>query len=235
MPLSHAASVEYFLPPPHRRALRVTTDEHGPLVVLLHGFAGAPEDLEPFARSIGVAARFVFPEGFADLSPFGLPGRGWWPSDGVGRAAAIAGGTARDLSEYEPDGLEQAHLEMSALLDELCRESPHAPLILGGFSQGAMLAFDIALRSARPITALVQLSGARIARKLWDPRLEERAGMRAFISHGRSDPDLAFAATESFERDLRAARWLIDFCPFDGGHEVPLVALRALKRFLRGF
>jgi phospholipase/carboxylesterase len=123
---------------------------------------------------------------------------------------------------------------MSALLDELCQESPRAPLILGGFSQGAMLAFDIALRSERPLAALVQLSGARIARRFWDPLLEARAGTRAFISHGRSDPDLAFSATESFQHDLRAAHWLVDFCPFDGGHEVPLVALRALKRFLRG-
>jgi len=136
---------------------------------------------------------------------------------------------ARDGEE----GLQRAHVAMSELLDELGQECSGAPLILGGFSQGAMLAFDIALRSTRPIAALVQLSGARIARRLWDPQLEERAGMRAFISHGRSDPDLAFSATESFERDLRAARWLIEFCPFDGGHEVPLVALRALKRFLR--
>jgi phospholipase/carboxylesterase len=215
------------------RTVRVVTDERGPLVVLLHGFAGAPEDLAPFASSMGVGARFVFPEGFADLGQFGLPGRGWWPSDGTGRAAAIAGGTPRDLSPFEPEGLAEAHAALSILLDQLSLETAGAPLILGGFSQGAMLAFDIALRSQRTLTGVVQLSGARIAERLWNPLLAARSGTRAFISHGRSDPDLSFQATERFERELTAAGWLVDFCPFDGGHGVPIPALRGLKRFLR--
>ena len=216
------------------RTLRVTTDERGPLVVLLHGFAGAPEDLEPFSRSMGVGARFVFPEGFSDLSVFGISGRGWWPSDGTSRAAALQAGMPRDLSAFEPEGLDAAHHALSRLLDEWTREAPDAPLVLGGFSQGAMLAFDVALRSKQPLAAVVQLSGARIAKRLWDPLLSDRAGTRAFISHGRSDPDLAFQATARFDADLRAAGWRTDFCAFDGGHAVPIVALRGLKRFLRG-
>ena len=217
------------------RALRVTTDERGPLVVLLHGLAGMPEDLQPFASSMGVSARFIFPEGFSDLSQFGLPGRGWWPSDGSARAAAIQSGTPRDLSRFEPPGLQEAHTALGILLDEWVQESGGAPLILGGFSQGAMLAFDVALRSQRPIAGLVQLSGAPIAGRLWTPALAQRSGTRAFISHGRVDPDLSFTATECFATELRAAGWQVDFCPFDGGHELPLVALRGLKRFLRGF
>jgi phospholipase/carboxylesterase len=212
--------------------LRVTTAQHGPLVVLLHGFAGNPEDLAPFARSLGVPGRFVFPRGFDDLAELGLPGRGWWASDGAGRQSALASGIARDLSDFEPEGLDGARRQLSDLLDALSAEAPGAPLILGGFSQGAMLALDLALRSARPLAGLVQLSGARIARRLWNPCLHTRRGMRAFISHGRQDPDLAFTAAERFEQELRVAGWSIDFCPFDGGHGVPLVALRGLKRFL---
>ena len=93
-----------------RKPLRVTTAEHGPLVVLLHGFAGTPEDLEPFARSLGVPARFVFPEGPVDLGPLGLPGRAWWPSDGTGRSAAMRSGIARDLADFQPKGLSLIHI-----------------------------------------------------------------------------------------------------------------------------
>ena len=211
----------------------MTTDARGPLVVLLHGFAGAPEDLEPFARSLGVGGRFIFPEGFAPLTQFGLPGRGWWPSDGAARAEAIESGVPRDLSSFEPEGLQPAHRTLSCLLDEWSAEANGAPLVLGGFSQGAMLAFDVALRSERVLAGLVQLSGARIAERLWDPLLGARSGTRAFVSHGRADPDLAFGATQRFVTDLDAAGWQIDFCPFDGGHEVSILALRGLKRFLR--
>ena len=165
--LGHAAKGKYLFAQ-HHKLLKVTTDDQGPLVGLLHGFAGRPEDLEPFARSIGVAGRFRFPEGFEDLTPLGLSGRGWWPSGGVGRSAAMARERPRDLSEYEPAELQRAHDALSALLDELVDEAPGAPLVLGGFSQGAMLAFDVALRSTRSIAALVQLSGAPIARRLGD-------------------------------------------------------------------
>ena len=186
--------------------------------MLLHGFAGTPEDLEPFARSIGVGARFVFPQGPVELASLGLPGRAWWASDGTERAAAIRTGTPRDLSEFEPEGLAEARIDLARLLDALSASS-ETPLVLGGFSQGAMLAFELALQTSRPIRALVQLSGARIASSLWNPRLATRAGTRAFISHGRQDQDLSFSATERFERDLTMAGWLVDFCPFDGGHE----------------
>jgi len=215
------------------RTLQVVVGEGGPLVVLLHGFAGFPEDLEPFAHSLGVSGRFVFPEAPLDLRSRGLRGHAWWPSDGSGREAARAAGIARDLSEFMPSGLQAAHDAMTKLLAELRASSAHAPLVIGGFSQGAMLMLDLALRSELALGAVVQLSGAPIASSLWNPRLATRAGTPVYISHGRQDDDLEYSATERFAQRLRDAGWLVNFCPFDGGHEVPLVALRGLRKFLR--
>lgn len=207
--------------------------EGGPLVVLLHGFAGLAEDLAPFGRSMGVAGTFVFPEAPIDLAPRGLRGKAWLASDGTTGPGAITSSGPRDLSDFEPEDLDEARARLASLLDELVAENPNAPLILGGFSQGAMLAFDLALRTERPVAGLVQLSGCRIAAREWNPRLRGRRGTRAFISHGRQDPDLSFAAAEAWQSDLAAAGWNVDFFPFDGGHETPLGVLRALKKFLR--
>ena len=44
----------------------------------------------------------------------------------------------------------------------------------------------------------------------------------------------SFSANERFASALRASGWQIDSCPFDGGHEVSLSALRGLERFLGG-
>jgi phospholipase/carboxylesterase len=216
-----------------RRTVRVGERSAAPLVVLLHGYDGMADDLIPFARSIGISATFVFPEGPLRLSSE-RAGRAWWTPDGS-RARALATGTPRDLSGFEPPGLPEVRGQLAELLDELDQELGSPPLVLGGYSQGAMLAFDLALRSDRAIAGMVQLSGGRIAARRWNPLLPSRRGMRAFISHGRGDPDLSFAAAETFSDDLRTAGWQVDFCAFDGVHEISLVALRGLKKFLAQF
>src|SRR5690349_16238878 len=79
-----------------------------PVVVLLHGFGSGVDDLAPFARALGVPARFVVPHGPVDMAPHGVPGRAWWRIDVDARNAAIARGEPRDLSEYAPEGLAEA-------------------------------------------------------------------------------------------------------------------------------
>ena len=211
--------------------MNATTETGTPRVVLLHGFMGAPDDLAPFARSLGVQARFLFPGGLVDLAPVGLRGRAWWPVDTDARADSIARGP-RDLSTFVPEGLHAARAHLDKLLDDLEREGPPGPLVLGGFSQGAMLSCELALCTARPLAGLVLFSGARIAADAWRARYGSRRGQRVFVSHGRSDGDLSFAAAESFQRELADAGWDVTWCPFDGGHEIPLVAWRAFKRWL---
>jgi phospholipase/carboxylesterase len=201
-------------------------DSDSPLIVLLHGFMGVPEDLAPFARSLGVRARFAFPEGIVDLAPRGLRGRAWWPVDVDTRST----GSPRDLSGFVPDGLEEARAHFDRLLDEM---SPRGSLIVGGFSQGAMLACDATLRSDRRVDGLVMFSGARIAAEQWRPHYTRRPGRpRTFISHGRSDSDLSFAAADAFQQDLAAAGWPVTWAPFDGGHEIPVLVWRQFKRWV---
>jgi len=59
------------------------------------------------------------------------------------------------------------------------------------------------------------------------------AGLAIFQSHGRQDRELSFSAAESLHSDLSAAGAQITWVPFDGGHEIPLPVLRALKKFIR--
>jgi phospholipase/carboxylesterase len=192
---------------------------------------GAASDLEPFARSLGVEERFVFPEGLVDLAPSGLRGRAWWPVDAVERADALSRGS-RDLSDFVPEGLGDARRFLARLLDGLFVEDSVRSLVLGGFSQGAMLSCDLALRSVRALTGLALFSGARIAADEWRALYGRRHGLRVFVSHGRADPDLSFSAAESFQAELSDAGWVVTWCPFDGGHEMPLFVWRAFKRWL---
>lgn len=214
----------------------ISGEEHGPgspVVVLLHGFSSSGSELAPFARSISAPARFVFPDGPLDLAPAGLPGRAWWPIDVAARDAAVAANRPRDLSSWVPEGLVAARALVDALLDEVRARLGPAPLVLGGFSQGAMLACDVALRAPRPLAGLVLFSPARIAAAEWAPRLAGLRATRVVVSHGRDDRDLSFAAAEALKEDLCTAGCDVRWVPFDGGHEVPLVAWRQLRSLLR--
>ncbi|MGV3625427.1 MAG: alpha/beta hydrolase, partial [Archangium sp.] len=110
---------------------------------------------------------------------------------------------------------------------------PMKRIVLGGFSQGAMIATDVALRLEEAPGALVVLSGTLLTEDAWRPRAKSRAGLPVFQSHGRADPVLPFVAAE-WLRDLLVDSGLQhEFVPFDGGHTIDRNALTRLGDFLK--
>jgi phospholipase/carboxylesterase len=199
-------------------------------VVLMHGYSMTPGDLSPFAASLGVTARFVFPEGPVD-TPDG--GKAWWAIDEVRRDREMARG-GRDLQGDRPEGVPLARARVMALVDELKRDAPEWPLVLGGFSQGGMLACDVALHAPPGrIDALVLLSASRIDFEHWKTLREKLRGLPVFVSHGEDDPNLAFSTGERLADFARESGALVTWVPFQGGHEIPLTVWRGLRRFLK--
>jgi phospholipase/carboxylesterase len=218
-----------------RRTVAVGADDAPAIVILLHGFAMTPEDLAPFAHSLGVAARFLFPEGPAAGVIAGRPpGRAWWHIDPDARQAAIAIGP-RDFAGYEPVDLAAARGSCGAIVDRVIAEAAGRPVVLGGFSSGGMLAFDTQLRAPRAIRGLALLSATRVAWREQAPFVAARplAGLPALLTHGTADDDLAFAAGLALRDAAIAAGAEVTWAPFDGGHEIPLVAWRKLRTWLR--
>lgn len=205
-----------------------------PVVVLLHGFSMRADDLAPFGASMGLGGTFLFPDGPLDLAGTGRPGRAWWMIDVARRDEAIARGEERDLSSETPPGLPDARAKLAELLDRVGETWPGRPLFLGGFSQGAILSLDLVLRARPAIAGLILLSGAGVTGEAWAPLLERVRGVPAFQSHGRSDRELSFAAAEALAAALAAAGAALTWFPFEGGHEIPLVVLRGLKKFIGG-
>lgn len=193
-------------------------------VVLLHGYAMQADDLSPFAAALNVPATYYFPQ--SDLAVPG--GFAWWPALEQ-RGQSNAG--PRDLALEDPPSRAAARGGLEGFLQALPSQ-PRA-LVLGGFSQGGMLALDFALFTPRTLTALILLSSSRIALGAWLPRAARLRGLPIFISHGRADGDLAFEAGEALCEFVRAAGAEVTWCPFEGGHEVPLPVWRQLRKFLR--
>jgi len=228
--------------------------------VLLHGFGAAGDDLVGLAdvldgrgpeigggdgsaggaggnapRGVTGPVQFVFPE--APLALGGLYGdaRAWWMLDLARLEDDLRRGVPRDRRDEVPDGLVAARGLVTQLVDQLAARRPAtAPrIVLGGFSQGAMLALDVALHRAAPPAGLILMSGTLLAEAEWQPRLASLAGVPVMLSHGRQDGLLPFGTAELLRDRLGAAGAAVDWQPFAGGHEIPPSVTDAAGKLLR--
>jgi phospholipase/carboxylesterase len=211
---------------------RITGDDTGgPVVVLLHGFGAPGDDLVALGEWLDAPAgtRFVFPEAPLELNGLYGDARAWWMID----LESLGGGPV-DRSGEVPDGLASARAQVIGLL-EAVRDSlgvADDQVVLGGFSQGAMLSLDVALHTERAFAGLALLSGTLLAERIWAPRMAARRGLPVLQSHGDQDGILSYAAAGRLRDALIAAGLAVEWHAFRGGHEIPPDVLRALGRFL---
>ena len=203
--------------------------------VLLHGFGAPGDDLVSLAGELDAPARLVFPAAPLELGGLYGDSRAWWLLDLARLEDGLRRGVPRDLRAEIPDGLAEARDRVMQLLDRLAERFAIPPdrLVLGGFSQGAMLSLDIALHRAAPPAGLILLSGTLIAEAAWQPRLAQLAGVPVVMSHGQHDALLPFHVAEILRDRLVAAGAMVDWHPFPDGHEIPAAAIDAAGKLLR--
>ena len=210
----------------------------GPAVLLCHGFGAPGDDLVPLAEALDpdLRWRWFFPQGPIDLRSQGIPGRAWWHIDIMRMQMAVMSGRAEELVRETPEGLAEARAALEGAISAL--ETEHGvkreALVVGGFSQGAMLTTEVALHASPPFAGLAVISGALVSQLRWaEAARAQGARLPVFQSHGRADPILPFAGAELLRELLRSSGAKVDFVEHRGGHEIPMEALRGLREFLR--
>jgi phospholipase/carboxylesterase len=138
---------------------------------LLHGFGATANDLVSLAPELGLAQRWIFPHAPAPITIAGMSsGRAWFPRDESQLEEALYGGYFGNLRHLEPQGLHDAAFEVRELLAQ--RGVDWSRLILGGFSQGAMVTAEILRQSVADPSlpmpaAAILFSGALTAARWW--------------------------------------------------------------------
>lgn len=209
---------------------------NGPVVMLLHGFGAPGDDLVPLADVIDVptGTRWVFPEAPLSLNMGFGDSRAWWIIDFARIQEDRAAGRVRDLSIEVPQGLALARERFLAFLKELPPQLSidYKRMVIGGFSQGAMLTCDAVLHTDYPFAGLVQLSGNLLAQSVWSPLIPKRKGLPVFQSHGTLDDILPHVGAERLRDALIQSGLAVEWHSFRGGHEIPELVLRRLNTFI---
>lgn len=212
-------------------------------VVLCHGFGAPGTDLVGLGPELldrlgdsGAGVKFYFPAAPLSLSAAGMPGgRAWWMLDLDELARAVEGTARRDPRERIPEGMLEAADLLGRTLEAIHEETglELERTVLGGFSQGAMIATELALTLPDAPAAVLIFSGTLLCRDRWAGLVGRRGPLRVLQSHGTGDPLLSCEMAEELNRLLATTGGDVEFLKFPGQHTIPESAIEASTRLLR--
>ncbi len=198
-------------------------------IILFHGYGADASDLASLSQFLdpeGVHS-WYFPDGIGS-TPFG--GKAWFEIDYKALEKAMASGVDYDFSNRKPAGLAMAHEMTLSCVQDILKN--HESFVIGGFSQGAMIAVDLLLGEDLSPERLIVLSGAPIDLEKWEGLQFKNPEQRFFQSHGRSDQVIGFERAKKLNQFLISKKAKGPFEPFDGGHEIPIKILEKIKPML---
>lgn len=202
-------------------------------IVFLHGYGANMDDLAGLYDYLDPMhnCHWFFPNAPVKIPFAGMwEGRAWFPIDMQELEAAMQEGRHRRFSDKAPLEFLSSLCVMEEEIKEL--QKKFQKVIVGGFSQGAMMATHLASRL--PVEALVILSGTLLDR----PNLEQNYHTRPvpfFQSHGDQDQLLGLPEAKELYSVLEKKGFQGLWAPFRGGHEIPPQILKALTDFLRPY
>ncbi len=215
-----------------------------PVVVLLHGYGAPGDDLLGLEQGLDVPAgtRFVYPVAplKLDTEAMGFPAgmgesRAWWEMDLYELQQRLAQGDTTPLTGPAPQQLLDACAAVEAMLHELSARADvdSERIVLGGFSQGAIVSLHTALNDPELLAGVVLLSAAPVDQARIRAHAHGLVDLAVLQSHGTEDPLLPFALAQSLRGELVEAGVAHTWVPFDGGHGIGRPVTAALAEFLR--
>ncbi|MEA2694829.1 MAG: phospholipase/carboxylesterase [Acidobacteriota bacterium] len=194
-----------------------------PLILAIHGWGANAHDLLGLAPMIhGGRAIVLCPQGQVAVPVGGGNyGYGWFP---------LNPGAPPDVAAFE-----RGADALRAFVDGAVARYPVDPkkIVPIGFSQGGVMAYDLALRDPGRFAGLAALSSwlpGLLAEDL--PKAPEQEGLPVLIVHGTADPMLGIEKARESRELLRPFGVALTYREFDMGHEIRPDALRVILKWL---
>lgn len=205
---------------------------HG-AIVMFHGFGADNNDLASLSQAVDLSqdVRWYFPNGphTVQIGPH-MSGRAWFPL----RLAELEQ-RGVDFTQVTPEGMDKA-VDQALKAVEAVRVKHGLrwnQIVIGGFSQGAMIALATALKSAESPAGVTLFSSSLVNEPAMRELAAKHKGLKFFQSHGTADQMLPYALAERLDTLLNEAGMDGMLYAFRGGHEIPMAVLREWNSWLR--
>jgi phospholipase/carboxylesterase len=179
------------------------------LVVLHHGRGSDEQDLIGLADVLDPGRRLHFVTPRAPLQLPGWPGYHWYVVPRVGYP--------------DPDTWHSAFEKLASFHDTLWDRTGLTPdqTVFGGFSMGSVMSYSLGLDPRRPAPAgILAFSGFVPVVEGWEPSLDDRTGLRAFVAHGRNDPVMGVDFARQARELLEAGGLAVEYHESDAAHNI---------------
>jgi phospholipase/carboxylesterase len=203
--------------------LRVREPDGDPegALILNHGRGADENDLHPLLDELDPDRRLLAVTTGAPLRGVPPGGRHWYVVERIGYPHAETFGRSYALLGEAVDSLLAEH------------GVDHSRAILGGFSQGTVMSWALALGKERPAPAgVIALSGFIPTVDGWEPDFESRSGLRAYIHHGANDPVIVADFGRDAARRAREGGLNVIYEETDAGHWLPPEIVPKLRTFV---
>lgn len=193
-----------------------------PTVIALHGWGASAHDLFGLAPFfLGGEALTICPQGSVTvpIAP-GYEGYGWFP---------ITGGGPPDPREFA-----RAAGQLRGFIDAALERYPidRRKVVLVGFSQGGVMAYELALRDPTRYVGLAALSAWLPEALVSVTKLPEHEGFPTLVVHGTEDPMIPVDRGRESRDRLRRLGVALSYREFEMGHEIRPEALREVLTWL---
>lgn len=204
------------------------------VVVMLHGYGASMDDLYDLHAYLDPNKKFdwYFPNGHLRV-PIGpmMEGRAWFPVDMMELQRAMESNSFRSFADKTPEDFVTAKKILSDFFKLISKD--YEQVILGGFSQGAMMSSHLA-SCLDNLAGLLIYSGVVISEDNLNNSFSKIKKEKTLFlqSHGKFDPVLGFSQGEELYTKFKAAGINGEFISFDGQHEIPMNVLEKSRALL---
>lgn len=193
---------------------KAAIEEASIILILLHGYGSGADDLVPVGKKLFYSQEYHFLNDYIScLYP-------------VGPIETYEGGRA--WSELNGEGFMQTQSKLKAFVKSIQAMNPSAYIVVGGFSQGAIMTLNLMSKEIDAITGYALFAPANMM-------LTKPKGINVkpvFMTHGRKDKVLPFRESLSIKNYLKSKKYPITWVPHDEGHVIVDSTLKTFELFI---